>query len=166
MFVTNRERAALRIRPPVGTPVLRRHEHWPSPPTWLAAVLFRGPWHGRLLPMARTVAARLGLAHAAPDPPPRSPAPGPRRARRQPRVAGAGYCLVKLHLTALTAYLTVLAVVGGLYCLTCPAWWLVNPAGSGLLDPGGWGGSWYVAARPGFRLGGCAHGVVAFVVDG
>lgn len=60
-----------------------------------------------------------------------------------------GHCLVKLPLTALTAYLRVLAVVGGLYCLTCPTWWLVNPAGFGLLDPRGWGGSWYVAARPG-----------------
>lgn len=56
------------------------------------------------------------------------------------------YCLVKLPLTALAAYLTVLAVAGGLFCLTCPVWSLVDPTGFGLLDPGGRGGSWYVAA--------------------
>jgi signal transduction histidine kinase len=56
------------------------------------------------------------------------------------------YCFVKLPLAALTAYATVLAVAGGLFCLTSPAWWLLSPTGFGLLDVGGWGSSWYVAA--------------------
>jgi signal transduction histidine kinase len=55
------------------------------------------------------------------------------------------YCFVKLPLAAATAYLTVLAVVGGLFCLTAPAWWLLSPTGFGLLDVGNWGDSWYVA---------------------
>jgi signal transduction histidine kinase len=57
-----------------------------------------------------------------------------------------GYCFVKLPLAAATAYLTVLAVAGGLFCLTSPAWWLLSPTGFGLLDVGDWGNSWYVAA--------------------
>jgi signal transduction histidine kinase len=55
------------------------------------------------------------------------------------------YCLVKLPLAAATAYFAVLAVVGGLYCLTCPVWWFLSPTGFGQLDVGGWGNSWYVA---------------------
>lgn len=56
------------------------------------------------------------------------------------------YCFLKLPLAAVSAYLTVLAVVGGLFCLTSPAWWLLSPTGFGLLDVGDWGDSWYVAA--------------------
>jgi signal transduction histidine kinase len=85
------------------------------------------------------------------------PAPPPIRRRglvaRGRAVLGDGrawralaYCFLKLPLAAVTAYLTVLALVGGLFCLTAPVWWLLSPTGFGLLDVGDWGNSWYVAA--------------------
>jgi signal transduction histidine kinase len=55
------------------------------------------------------------------------------------------YCLVKLPLAAATAYFMVLAVAGGLFCLTCPIWWFVSPTGFGLLDVGGYHDAWLVA---------------------
>lgn len=55
------------------------------------------------------------------------------------------YCLVKFPLAATMAYLNVLAIPGGLFCLTCPAWSLIDPTGWGLLNVPGWGASWTVA---------------------
>jgi signal transduction histidine kinase len=55
------------------------------------------------------------------------------------------YCLVKFPLTAFAAYLTVLAVAGGLYCLTCPVWWLLGPDWFDQLDVGSLRDSWTVA---------------------
>ena len=55
------------------------------------------------------------------------------------------YCLVKFPLAVTMAYLTVTMVLGGLLCLTCPIWSLIDPTGWGLLDIRGWGESWYVA---------------------
>jgi signal transduction histidine kinase len=56
------------------------------------------------------------------------------------------YSLVKLPLTALAAYLTALALGGGLYCVTCPIWVAVEPRGFGPIEVANWGESWYVAA--------------------
>jgi signal transduction histidine kinase len=62
------------------------------------------------------------------------------------------YCFVKLPLAALTGYATVLAVAGGLFCLTCPVWWLLSPTGFGLLEVEDWGRTWYVATAGALAL--------------
>jgi signal transduction histidine kinase len=55
------------------------------------------------------------------------------------------YCLVKFPLAAFAGYLTVLAVAGGVYCLTCPIWFLLGPGWFNLIDvETGWD-SWQVA---------------------
>ncbi|MEO3924241.1 sensor domain-containing protein [Micromonosporaceae bacterium B7E4] len=55
------------------------------------------------------------------------------------------YCLLKLPLAAFSGYLTVLAVVGGLYCLTCPAWSAHQATRFGPVEIDDWGESWYVS---------------------
>jgi signal transduction histidine kinase len=55
------------------------------------------------------------------------------------------YCLVKLPLVASASYLTALALIGGLYCLTCPVWAAIAPTGFGPIAVGSWGASWNVA---------------------
>jgi signal transduction histidine kinase len=56
-----------------------------------------------------------------------------------------GYCLVKLPLSAVTLYGTVILLGGGLYTLTAPAWWLFDKDGLGGLQIESWGHSWEVA---------------------
>jgi signal transduction histidine kinase len=57
-----------------------------------------------------------------------------------------GYCFLKLPLTAAALYAAGMLAVGGLYALTCPAWWWLIPTWRDALDIGPWSRSWYVAA--------------------
>jgi signal transduction histidine kinase len=86
------------------------------------------------------------------------PAPAPVRGRTPLRWGravlgdGAGwrallYCLVKLPVTALAAYIGVVSVVTGVVFATYPAWWFVTPTGFGQIDDPGWGGTWLYALQ-------------------
>ncbi|MEE6309011.1 sensor domain-containing protein [Plantactinospora veratri] len=55
------------------------------------------------------------------------------------------YCLLKLPLAALTGYLAGLALLGGVYCLTCPVWSILEATRFGPVEIGAWTQSWYVA---------------------
>ena len=57
------------------------------------------------------------------------------------------YCLVKLPLTAVTAYGGVVALVAGLLAVTSPAWWFLPWDGPALLSSGSWAGTWWLAAQ-------------------
>jgi signal transduction histidine kinase len=57
------------------------------------------------------------------------------------------YCLVKLPLTAATAYGGVVALLAGLLAVTAPAWWFLPWDGSGLLHSDFWAGTWWLAAQ-------------------
>jgi signal transduction histidine kinase len=57
------------------------------------------------------------------------------------------YCLVKLPLTAVAAYLGVVGVVAGSVALTAPVWWWVSSGAPAFLDVDGWPATWLLAAQ-------------------
>jgi signal transduction histidine kinase len=85
------------------------------------------------------------------------PAPVPLGARGWHRVVATlrdgtawralGYGLLRLPLSAATAYLSLVALAVGLIGATYPAWWFVAPTGFGALDRVSWAGTWPVAGQ-------------------
>jgi signal transduction histidine kinase len=86
------------------------------------------------------------------------PAPAPLTARgpvgRSRAVLGDGvawrgllYDLLKLPLTAVTAYGGILSLGAGLLGATAPVWWFLPWDASGLLGTGSWTGTWWLAVQ-------------------
>ncbi|MGH9137020.1 MAG: sensor histidine kinase [Acidimicrobiales bacterium] len=57
------------------------------------------------------------------------------------------YCLVKLPLSAVAAYGTIVGVAVGVPAATYPVWWLVSPTALGLLDHRPWIQTWLLAGQ-------------------
>jgi signal transduction histidine kinase len=57
------------------------------------------------------------------------------------------YSVVKLPLTAVTAYLGTIAVVVGLAAVTFPAWWFVSSDGFGAISDSSWVDAWAFAVQ-------------------